>query len=81
MTTEEWIQENLIFDRKKEEIVFNSEDDIFGGIVIGVKMTTFIDMFGEAIQQALLDGLDVKQAIRDSDPDNELGYNNLLIDK
>lgn len=76
---EDWILENLIFDRKKEEIVFNLEDDIFGGIVIGVKMTTFIDMFGGAIHQALLDGLDVKQAIRDGDPDNELGYNDLIV--
>jgi len=79
MTTEEWIQENLIFDRKKDEVVFNLEDDVFGGIVIGVKIDTFIDMFGEAIQQALLDGSDVKQAIRDSDSDNELGYNDLIV--
>lgn len=79
MTSEDWILENLIVDRKKEEIVFNLEDDVFGGIVIGVSVTKFIEMFGDAIQQALLDGSDVKLAIRDSDSDNELGYNDLIV--
>ncbi|GJM78898.1 hypothetical protein HMSSN139_13940 [Paenibacillus sp. HMSSN-139] len=41
----------------------------------------FLEMFGEAIEQALAEGKDdvwIKQAIRDIDPENNRGYNNLL---
>lgn len=73
MTHMDWLSKNLIFDRKMEEIIFNKED-----YVIGVKVNTFVEMFGEVIQRALDASIDVRDAIVESDPNNELGYNHLI---
>lgn len=73
MTHMDWLTKNLTFDRQMEEIIFNKEDH-----VIGVKVNTFVEMFGEVIQHALDTGIDVRGAIIDSDPNNELGYNHLI---
>lgn len=73
MAPSEWLIEHFLFDRKREEILFNKEF-----YVIGVKLDTFLEMFGDEIQRALDNGGDVRQSIKDSDPDNELGYNNLI---
>lgn len=69
----DWLSKNLTFDRKMEEIIFNKED-----YVIGVKVNTFVEMFGEVIQRALDASIDVRDAIVESDPNNELGYNHLI---
>ena len=73
MTHMDWLSKNLTFDRKMEEIIFNKED-----YVIGVKVNTFVEMFGEVIQRALDASIDVRDAIVESDPNNELGYNHLI---
>lgn len=74
MSPSEWLMENLLFDRKREEIIFNKEF-----YVIGVKLDTFLGMFGEAIQTALDNGGNVRYSIVNSDPNNDLGYNDLIM--
>ena len=71
----EWIKNNLITADLDNTtvIVFNLET-----YTISVEMDAFIDFFGEVIQTALDNGEDVIQAIKDSDPNNELGYNDII---
>lgn len=78
MSINEWILENLLTDREQVVIVWN------GGSIDGITsiyetpIPAFIDMFGTAIQTALDSGTNPIQAINDSDPQNTLGFNDLI---
>lgn len=73
MTVEEWIRWNFNLDRDAVEILIPVDY-----YVVGVLISEFIRMFGKAIQDALDKDTDVISSIKDSDPNNDLGYNNLI---
>ena len=74
----EWIRSNYTvgtLDILGECIVWGNGLLYYG---IYTPIDRFIEMFGEVMQEALDSGSDVKQAIRDSDPDNVKGFNDIL---
>ncbi|MGN7359447.1 hypothetical protein ACTHPF_20600 [Paenibacillus sp. SAF-054] len=74
----EWIRKNYTTGTMNilgECIVWGNGIQYYG---IYTPVDKFIEMFGDVIQAALDAGRDVKQAIRDSDPNNEKGFNELL---
>jgi len=73
MNIVEWIENEFVLSREGDGVVFDKTP-----YVIETKISDFSIMFGEVIQKALDDGVDPKQAIRDSDPENKIGYNDLL---
>jgi len=76
LSVEEWIRSHFKLDRDAIEILIPVDY-----YVVGVLITEFTRMFGEAIQNALNSETDVISAIKASDPNNELGYNDLITDK
>ncbi|OAB39156.1 hypothetical protein PMSD_04285 [Paenibacillus macquariensis subsp. defensor] len=56
-------------------IAWGQENFSYG---VYTSIDNFIVLFGTVIQSALDNGVDVKQAIRDSDPENSLGFNDYL---
>lgn len=70
----EWILSNFDTTLDNELILESSPD----GITLAVRLSTFVDMFGEVIQSAIEEAVDIRQAIRDSDSKNTLGYNDLI---
>lgn len=78
MTPEQWIHENYyVVDHEimGTIIVWGNQQGFYG---IYTPVDKFIDMFESPMQEALQDGKDVKQAIRDSDPENKRGFNEIL---
>ncbi|SDC86689.1 hypothetical protein SAMN05428987_3099 [Paenibacillus sp. CF095] len=78
MTSTDWINSNylVVNDPYVGKSVYWGNGVIYYGILTPV--VKFIEMFGDAIQGAIDSQADVKQAIRDSDPDNSKGFNNIL---
>ena len=73
MTTEEWIRSHFHISALDDEILI--QHDYY---VVGIYIDKFIGFFGAAIQKALDNNFDVIQAIKESDPNNELGYNDII---
>ncbi|OZB98004.1 hypothetical protein [Paenibacillus sp. XY044] len=75
---EQWLRGNYLVGEMPiigESIAWNDGINYYG---IYTPVTAFLQLFGDVIQIALINRVDVKQAIRDSDPDNEKGYNDIL---
>lgn len=75
---ESWIRNNYLVGTLQfvgDCIVWGNGTIYYG---IYTPIGKFIEMFGEAIQGALDSGSDVKQAIRESDPENIKGFNDIL---
>lgn len=70
----EWINQNLFVTIAGDEIIF----PIDSIVNILAPVSVFVDLFGTAIDNALMNNLDVKNQIRLTDIDNVLGYNELL---
>ena len=70
MSSEEWLENNFRISEEYNAISWG--DGLYTDIPV------FLDMFGDIIRAALNTEEDPKQAIRDSDPNNAKGYNNLL---
>ncbi|MGF7045673.1 hypothetical protein J2T13_000133 [Paenibacillus sp. DS2015] len=78
MLAKEWLEKNYYISDSSamgRVIVWGNEQGYYG---IYTPIIKFIEMFGDAIQNALDNGEDVKQGIRDSDPENLLGFKDLL---
>ncbi|WP_342509762.1 hypothetical protein [Sporosarcina sp. FSL K6-2383] len=73
MNVDDWIRTRFFLDRDEAEIIIRENE-----YIVGVSIVDFVSMFGDAIQHALDNDLNVVQAIKDSDANNELGYNDLL---
>ncbi|MDU4696382.1 MAG: hypothetical protein E6Y08_11240 [Paenibacillus sp.] len=74
INAEQWL-------RSTYEIVqpeWDDKDTIYWGNGIYTTISNFLLMFGEVIQLALDDNQDVKEAIRNSDPQNVKGFNDIL---
>lgn len=69
----------FIMDRRLTRIYFISRDSEGNDYNITVLVDVFIDMFEEPIQTAMDNGTDIMDEIRKFDPENKLGYNNLLV--
>jgi hypothetical protein len=75
---ENWIKQNYMvgtLDVLGDCIVWGNGYIFYG---IYTPIDKFIDMFGDAIQAALDTGRDVREAIREADPDNEKGFNDII---
>lgn len=78
MTPEQWVKDNYyVIDHEimGTIIVWGNQVGFYG---IYTPVDKFVDMFGEHMQEAIDAGNDVKQSIRDADPENRRGFNNLL---
>lgn len=78
MTPEQWVRENYYVvnnDIMGTVIVWGNEQGFIG---VYTPIDKFVEMFGEAMQTAINAGKDVKQAIREADPENMRGFNDLL---
>ena len=75
---ENWIKQNYTVGRLDVlgECIVWGNGHIFYGIYTPIDR--FIEMFGDAIQAALDNGDDVREAIRATDPENEKGFNDIL---
>lgn len=82
MNSKEWINNNLNvvpfrineWDEPVDAISWISPQ----GYQIYTFVDAFVEMFGLAIEDAIENGNDVRQAIKDSDPDNMKGFNEIL---
>lgn len=73
------MSEYFMMDRNKTRIYFQNytnNGDIYDIIVL---VENFIDMFGKAIQKAMDNNTDIMEEIRLFDPENNLGYNDLIF--
>lgn len=73
----------FIMDRRKTRIYYIIETEQDDGSIVAfdaiVMVDIFIEMFGVAIQKAIDNGTDVMEEIREFDPENKWGYNNLIV--
>ncbi|WP_340013388.1 hypothetical protein [Paenibacillus sp. FSL K6-1318] len=70
---DEWIDNNFQTINQNELLLKTSPE-----YVMAIPRDNFIEMFGEVISEALNQNIDVKEAIRRSDPENNLGFNDLI---
>lgn len=70
----DWINKNLLVTVAGDEIIF----PIDSTVNILTPLSAFTGFFGEAITTALNGGTDVKESIRNSDPENVLGFNDYI---
>ncbi|BFH63892.1 hypothetical protein [Paenibacillus azoreducens] len=79
MTPESWVRSNyyVIDDHPimGNIIVWENQQGFYA---IYTPIDKFIELFEKPMQEAIQAGTDVKQAIRDYDPENERGFNELL---
>lgn len=76
--SEQWIRENYLVGEVPllgECIAWGKANTYFG---VYTPIDKFLLMFGDIIEQALSNNKDVKQAIRDSDPENIKGFNDII---
>ncbi|MCM3783664.1 hypothetical protein M3231_11835 [Neobacillus mesonae] len=74
----DWIKQNYTIgtlDVIGECIVWGNGFQYYG---IFTPVDKFVEMFGETIRNALENGEDVKEAIRNSDPGNLRGFNDII---
>lgn len=79
----EFLSSYFIVDRNKTRIYFlNTFIDGEGNEMVYDIITlvdNFIEMFEEPIQKAMNGGTDIMDEIRAFDPENKLGYNDLIV--
>lgn len=70
---------HFIMDRNRTRIYFQNytEDGTMYDIIVLTEK--FIQMFSAPLQKAMDNGTDPMDEIRAFDPENKLGYNNLIV--
>lgn len=73
----EWLFNNYFFSRDNKDLVVPKK---IGGFwyVFQLPISEIEKLFGDIVLSALDNGADPRQAIRDCDPNNTLGYNDLI---
>lgn len=75
----EFLANYFIMDRRQSRIYFivvSPDGTEFDGTVMVDK---FIELFSEPLQKCIDNGTDPMDEIRAFDPENKLGYNNLIV--
>lgn len=78
MTPKDWIMDNYtVVDNNVmgNIIVWGNQQGFYA---IYTPIDKFIELFEKPMQEAIQAGTDVKQAIRDYDPENKRGFNQIL---
>lgn len=74
----DYLTKKLVTDRKGTRLFFTSiEND--QEFTITVSLEYFVELFSEPLQKAIDNDTDPMDEIRAFDPDNKLGYNNLIV--
>lgn len=73
---EEIIKKCFNTDKKSTVIIFYPPE---GDYIITVLIEKFIEMFSIPLQKAIDSGTEPMDEIRAFDPENKLGYNNLIV--
>jgi hypothetical protein len=74
----DYLSKILIMDGKKTRLYFLLKQDDMEHTVT-VMVDKFIQMFSVPLQKAIDNGTDPMDEIRAFDPENKLGYNNLIV--
>ncbi|WP_059043927.1 hypothetical protein [Paenibacillus rubinfantis] len=72
----DYVNTHFNTDRQGVSIIFYSPEN--ETITIAVRIETFIEMFSQPLQLAMENGTDPMEEIKKFDPENTLGYNNLI---
>jgi hypothetical protein len=79
----DFLSSYFIVDRRQTRIYFtntylnNEGETVYYDIIVPIE--TFISMFEEQIKSAMENGTDLMDEIKTCDPENKLGYNNLIL--
>jgi hypothetical protein len=74
----EFLSEHMVMDRRKTKLFFIM---LHEGMELGfsVNVDDFMDLFSVPIQKAMDNNTDPMDEIRAFDPENKLGYNDLIV--
>jgi capsule polysaccharide export protein KpsE/RkpR len=79
----DFLESNFIMDRSRTRIYFKGTYQENNGVEniydIITPVDRFIEMFAEPIQKAMDSGTDIMDEIKAFDPENKLGYNDVII--